>query len=86
MPLPQSGATHYDVQLGPHNKGRSIKGLVVCYVVWLGSMKGMDLRTYTSCISMVPCCGQDGCQAQVPQNPIKNNITYDFKHNLVMKI
>ncbi len=45
MPWSQIGATHYHAQLGLLDKGRLINGLVVCYVVWLGSMKGMGLRT-----------------------------------------
>ena len=42
------------------SQGRAIKGLFVCYVVWLGSMKSMGL---------VPCCGQDGYR--VLQHPLK---------------
>ena len=38
MPWPQTGATHYHAQLGLPDKGRAIKGLVVCNVVWIGSM------------------------------------------------
>ena len=30
MPWPQTGATQYHVQLGLPDKGRAIKGLVVC--------------------------------------------------------
>ena len=30
MPWPQTGATHYHPQLGNPDKGRAIKGLVVC--------------------------------------------------------
>ena len=30
MPWPQTGATHYHAQLGLADKGRAIKGLVVC--------------------------------------------------------
>ena len=29
--LAQRGATHYLAQLGPQDKGRAIKGLVVCW-------------------------------------------------------
>ena len=50
------GATHYYAQLGLSDKVRVIKGLVVCYVVWSGFMKGMGLR----CTSLVPCCGKEG--------------------------
>ncbi len=35
MPWSQRGATHYHAQLGLPDKGYAIKGLVVCYVVWL---------------------------------------------------
>ena len=46
MPWPQTGATHYHAQLEPSEKGRAIKGLVVCYVVWIGSLiYGMGLWT-----------------------------------------
>ncbi len=38
MLWPQTGATHYHAQLGLLDNGRVIKGLVVCYVVWLGSL------------------------------------------------
>ncbi len=31
MPWPQTGATQYHAQLGFIDKGREIKGLVVCY-------------------------------------------------------
>ncbi len=30
MPWPQTGTTHYHAQLGLPDKGRAIKGLVVC--------------------------------------------------------
>ncbi len=30
MPWPQTGVTHYHAQLGLPDKGRAIKGLVVC--------------------------------------------------------
>ena len=35
---PQTSATPYHSQLRLPDKGRAIKGLVVCNVVWLGSM------------------------------------------------
>ena len=62
MPWPQTGATQYQAQLGLTDKGGAIKGLIVCYVVWLGSMKGLGL---------VPSCGQDGYQAQAQQHSIE---------------
>ena len=33
MPWPQTGATQYNAQLGLSDKGRAIKGLVVCYAL-----------------------------------------------------
>ena len=33
MPWPETGATHYHAQLELQDKGRAIKGMVVCYVV-----------------------------------------------------
>ena len=43
MPWPQAGATY--AQLGLPDKGRAIKGLVVCWI-WLVSMiYGMGLWT-----------------------------------------
>ncbi len=38
MQWPKTGATHSHARLGLRDKGRAIKGLVVCYVVWLGLM------------------------------------------------
>ena len=71
MPWPQkTGATHYHAQLGLPDKGRAIKGLVVCWCMarindlWDGSMDKRKVR------SLVPCCGQDGNRAQVSQHPI----------------
>ena len=60
MPWPQTGATHYDVQSGPPDKDRAIKGLVVCWSMarindlcdW-----SLDKRKVHG---LVPCCGQDG--------------------------
>ena len=68
MPWSQSGATHYHEQLELPDKGHTIKGLVVWYVSWLGSMiYGIRIRKVRG---LVPCYGQDGYQAQVPQHPI----------------
>ena len=65
--------------LGLSDKGRAIKGLIVCYVAWLGSMiYGMGL---------VPCYGQDGYQAQVPQHPIdacRYNIIFYLYFDLIL--
>ena len=68
LPWTQTGATHYHAQLG-----LSDRGWVVCYVVWLGSMNGMGL-VQGACVC-IPCCGQGGYRAQVPQHPI------DTQHN-----
>ncbi len=70
MPWPQTVATHYHAKLGPPDKVRAIKGLVVCWSMarindlWDGFMDKCNLR------GLVPCCGHDGYQAQVPQRPI----------------
>ncbi len=66
----QKGASHNHAQLGLQDKGHAIKGLEVCYLVWLGSMKGMFLRIF---VGLVPFCGHDGYRAQVPQHPKKHN-------------
>ncbi len=62
MHWPQTGVTHYNAQLVLLDKDLVIRGLVVCYVVWLGSMKGMGLRTCARCIGLDPCYDQDGYQ------------------------
>ena len=67
MPWPHTGANNYHSQFGLPEKGRAINWLVVCYVVWLGSMKGMSVKTCARCVGLVPCCGQIGYRAQVPQ-------------------
>ena len=44
MHWPQTGATHYNAQLGPSDKGCAIKGLIACWSIarindlWDGSM------------------------------------------------
>ena len=51
-------------QSGLPDKGRTIKGLVVCCVVYLESMiYGMGLWTSARCVDLVPCCCQDGYRA-----------------------
>ena len=37
------------------DNGCAMKGLVVCSLVQLGSMKGMDLMTYKRCAGLVTC-------------------------------
>ncbi len=73
MPLPKTGATHCHAQLGLPDKVVQSKGwlsaIVCCSMakindIWDGSM---DQRKMSG---LVPCCGQDGCRAQVPQHPI----------------
>ena len=60
MPWPKTDVTHYHAQLGPSDKGRTIKGLVVCWSMarindlWDGSL---DKRKVPS---LGPCCGQGG--------------------------
>ena len=49
-------------QLGPSDMVRAVKGLVVCFVVLLGSMNGMVLG-----LAQGAWVGQDGYRAQVPQ-------------------
>ncbi len=41
MPWPQTGAAHNHAELVLPYKDCAIKGIVVCYVEWLGSLKGM---------------------------------------------
>ncbi len=53
------------------------------YIVWLESVKEMGLSTWAWCVSLVACCGQAaGYRAQVPQHPIKHDITkFDRKYH-----
>ncbi len=46
-PLPKTGTTHYHAQLVLPDKDLAIKGLVVCYIVWLGYMKVLGLAQGT---------------------------------------
>ncbi len=61
----------YD-RLSLPDKDCAIKGLFVCYVVWVGFMiYGMDLWTSVRCVSLFPGCRtQNGYRAQVLQHPI----------------
>ncbi len=71
MPWPQTGAIHSHAQLDLSDKGPATKGMVVCYVVWLGSMKRIGLRTCSKCAGLDPCCGQDRFRSQVLQQTIE---------------
>ena len=75
--IQKTGSNHYHAQLGLPDKGRAIKGLVVCYLLWLK----MGLWTSAICVGLVPYCGQDGYRAQIPQHHILHNI---FLHLLVL--
>ncbi len=69
MPWTQTGETHAELVLP--DKGHTIIGLVVCYVVVLGSMKGIGHVRSTEC-SLVSWCGRNDYRAQVPQqHPIE---------------
>ncbi len=71
MPWPKkTGVTQHHAQLGLPDKGRAFKGLVVCWsMARINDLRdgSMDKRKVRS---LVPCCGQDGKRAQVPQHPI----------------
>ncbi len=71
MPYPKTGATHYYEQLGLSEKAHANKGLIVCFIVWLGSMKGMGRKTCARCVGLHLCGGQNGYRAQVLQHPIE---------------
>ncbi len=74
MPWNKTCATQYHGRLGLPDKGRAVKGLVVCYEyvyarindLWDGSLDKRKVR------SLVPCCGQESTviKAEAPQHPI----------------
>ena len=64
-PNRRSTKTQYHSQLGLPDKGRAIKGLVVCYVEWLGFMKGIVLRY----LGLVPYCDKDSFELKYINNP-----------------
>ncbi len=67
---PKKGATHYHAQLGLPDKCLAIRGLVVCWsMARINDLWDVSLEKRTV-HSLVPCCGQDGNRAQVPQHPI----------------
>ena len=76
-----TGATHYHKQLGILDNGRTNKGLVVCYLVRLRSMKGIGLKLCARYVGVVPCCSQDGYRAQELQHPIEKQQQHIIKHN-----
>ena len=76
-----TGATHYHKQLGILDNGRTNKGLVVCYLVRLGSMKGIGLKLCARYVGVVPCCSQDGYRAQELPHPIEKQQQHITKHN-----
>ncbi len=77
MPWLKTGThTHYNAKLRLPDKGRAIKGLVVCYVVWLGSIKWVFGAAQG--VSLVSCCGKDDYQAPVSQHPIDT-----FRYNTI---
>ncbi len=52
MLWPKTGETHYHEQFGQLDKGLGIKGLMVYYVMWIRSIKGMGLRTSARCLGL----------------------------------
>ena len=64
MPWPQTGATQYHAQLGLLDKGRAIKGLVVCNnwdIEPLDLLKGLALGCYQpspEVLMVYVCLGQ----------------------------
>ena len=79
IPRPQTSTAQYHAQLGLPDKGRAMKGMVVCHVVWLESrIYWMGLWTSARCVI---CNGQDGYRAQVPQHPIDS---YRYIHTYMI--
>ena len=78
MSLLQTGANHYHSRSRLADKSLVIKRLVVCKEVWLGSKKGMGLRTSAKYIGTkygtLLWSGQDSHRAHAPQHPITYNI------------
>ncbi len=58
----------FDAPVRTLRQSSTIKELIVYYVVWLGSMKGMGLRISAKCVDPFPFCGQHGYRAHVPQH------------------
>ncbi len=77
MPWPQTGATHYHTQIGPSDKGRAIKGLVVCYAIWLGTMIcWMSLWTSARCVVWSPIVGRMAMELKFRNTQKINTDTY----------
>ena len=57
MPWPQTGATLYHAQLGLPDKGRAIKGLVVCY--------NWDLEPLDLLNGLAPGCYQPSSKVSI---------------------
>ncbi len=68
MPWPQTGATHHYALLELPDKGCTIKGFIVYYVLWLGSMRGFVSGLVQGSWIWF---GKDGYRAQISQHPIE---------------
>ncbi len=63
MPEPQTGATQYHAQLGLPDKGRAIKGLVVC--------NKWDIEPLVILNGLALCCSQTSPEVLIVYNRIK---------------
>ena len=77
---PKQNLTHNHAQLGLPDNGRAINRLLFCYIVWLGSLKGMSLKTCARWMDLFSCCCQSGFRARVPQHP------HRYKHNITCSV
>ncbi len=71
QPQPQLITIHSG--LGLPDKGRAIKGFVVCLLrIVVRIFKGLVVVSLAQGTwGLIPCCGQDGYLAQVPQHPLE---------------